>query len=939
MNSNKKESELAFWSISRIIILSFTLLLLINVSEALIGNQSLSQFSKRFSDFRRVNDDANLVQDIDKGVSELQRYILIYHQTSGRSSISQLEHTHAQLLSQVDRLLDNEDLPSAKIQSLALELKAGITRFEEKIESLQYQRTLRDQVTGGELGQQYTTLNSLFDKLIQHQETVTENQSSPLLWQMRLGLLYAEAQSSRYFENHDYALLKDALKNIDTAIADLKALKNALNNPTSDRLVDSLGSSLTELKSVMHKSVQADRSYMFLVNVVMAGESGELGVLADRLKLEFIEQQNIASSETQAEIERDKQQVFFVSAAAFIVALIAAVGVSRRIRNPLQQITHTFDRLINGKTVDEIPYSQRHDEIGQLAKAADIFRKNTIRTQKLLERSEQQAEELQSKTLDLQQAVLKAQEASEAKGQFVASMSHEIRTPMNGVIGMLNLLLKEPLTKKQQRRAELAQSSAKSLLTLINDILDFSKIEAGKLEVEHVTFDIYALFDELTDSMRPETDDRGLSLTMTLDAGETTLVKGDPGRIRQILVNLVGNAIKFTKQGSISINAFLSVAEEPHKLQLRCDVIDTGVGISEKNQNKLFDSFTQADSSTTRHFGGTGLGLSIVRQLCRLMNGDVSVSSEEGKGSCFSFNIELGHAVKQNLELARPSAAPTDEISIEAESESENRHRILLVEDNAINQEVVKGSLEGLNIDLDVAWNGQEALATLTSHEGPAYELILMDCQMPVMDGYSATRTIRAFDPEHRYRDIPIIALTANAMLGDKDNCLQAGMNDYLTKPIDQELLETCLCKWLGMKVTPSTLRGAEIAVTATSDEHSEIWDRQAALVRVRNREERLAILIKMFIEGMPERIEILNHSINQEDPLEASKTAHQIKGVCANLSALELCEIAKQLEYSGKDNDMEQLRSLLPEFMSAYERTERLLKLAADEIEAGLLN
>ncbi|GEM_PF-1100359 len=937
MDSHKKESGLAFWSISRIIILSFALLLLINISEALIANQSLSQFSKRFSDFRRVNDDANLVQDIDKGVSELQRYILIYHQTSGRSSISQLEHTHAQLLSQVDRLLDNEELPSAAIQSLALELKTGITRFEEKIESLQYQRTLRDQVTGGELGQQYTTLNGIFKHLIQHQETVTENPASPLLWKMRLGLLNAEAQSSRYFENHDYALLKSAFKNIDTVIADLAALKNALNKTAPDNLADSLDRSLNELKSVMHKSVQADRSYMFLVNVVMAGESGELGVLADRLKLEFIQQQNIASNETQAEIERDKQQVLFISAAAFLVALIAAIGVSRRIRHPLLQITHTFDRLIRGKTVEEIPYSQRHDEIGQLAKAADMFRKNTIRTQKLLERSEQQGEELQSKTLDLEKAVLKAQEASEAKGQFVASMSHEIRTPMNGVIGMLNLLLKEPLTKKQQRRAELAQSSAKSLLTLINDILDFSKIEAGKLEVEHVTFDVHALFDELTDAMRPETDDRGLSLNMTLDAGETTLAKGDPGRIRQILINLVGNAIKFTQQGSISINAFLSTSEDPHKLRLRCDVIDTGVGISMENQHKLFDSFTQADSSTTRHFGGTGLGLSIVRQLCQLMNGDVSVSSEEGKGSCFSFDIELGHAVKKEFQASLQSVAPADAKPIERVSE--NRHRILLVEDNAINQEVVRGALEGLDIELDVAWNGEEALTILTSHEGPAYELILMDCQMPVMDGYSATQTIRAFESDQRYRDIPIIALTANAMLGDKENCLEAGMNDYLTKPIDQELLETCLCKWLGMKVTSSAPRVAESRVQTTHDTHSEIWDRQAALVRVRNREERLAILIKMFIEGMPERIEILTRAIDQADTLEASKTAHQIKGVCANLSALELCELAQQLEHHGKENDIDQLRSLLPTFMSAYQKTENLLALAADEIESGLLN
>lgn len=930
MNKETKEPGLASWSISRVILLSFALLLLINFSEALIGNQSLSQFSKRFSDFRRVNDDANLVQDIDKGVSELQRYILIYHQTSGRTSISQLKHTHALLLSQVEQLLANDGLPSDTIQSLALELKAGIVRFEEKIESLQYQRTLRDQVIGGELGQQYATLDTIFENLLKNQKKLENDQSSPRLWKMRFGILNTEALSSRYFENHNYSLLKRALKNIDNAKEDLTALQQSLSNTAAEPQVNALSSSLTDLTSVMHKSVQADRSYMFLVNVVMAGESGELGVLADRLKLEFIQHQNTVSNETEKRIEIDKRRVLFISAVAFIVALIAAIWVNRRIRNPLLKITQTFDHLIKGKTVDKIPYSQRHDEIGQLAKAADIFRKNTIRTQKLLERSEQQSEELQSKTIDLKQAVLKAQEASEAKGQFVASMSHEIRTPMNGVIGMLNLLLKEPLTKKQQRRAELAQSSAKSLLTLINDILDFSKIEAGKLEVEHVSFDIHALLDELTDSMRPETDDKGLSLNMILETGERTLVKGDPGRIRQILINLIGNAMKFTQQGSISINARLSPSEDNRALRFHCDVVDTGVGISAENQDKLFDSFTQADSSTTRHFGGTGLGLSIVRQLCQLMNGNVSVSSEEGKGSCFSFDIELGHASKKELS---PSKQPpsTSEKSV-TKVALEKQHRILLVEDNAINQEVVKGALEGLDLELDVAWNGQEALAQLESYRGPPYELILMDCQMPVMDGYSAARAIRKFSSEHRYHDIPIVALTANAMLGDKENCLQAGMNDYLTKPIDQELLETCLSKWLGMTVTPSEPKVTEASTTNTNDENSEVWDKQAALVRVKNREERLAILIKMFIEGMPERIESLCDSIDQADSLEASKTAHQIKGVCANLSALELCELSEKLEQSGKENDIDKLRLILPTFMIAYQRTESLLKLAVNE-------
>lgn len=929
MKMRSRETTFTFWSISRVILFSFSLLLIINFSEAIFGNKNLSDFATRFSDFRRVNDDANLVQDIDKGVSELQRYILIYHQTQGRSSISQLEHTHNQLVSQVNKLLSNNELPSKEILDLARKLKSGIDRFEEKISSLQQQRSRRDQVINSELGNQYHQLESILTDLTSQQYITNNRNLSASFWEIRFNILNAERLSSRYFENHDYALLKSVFESIEKSKYNLNQLTSDQKDNSSTSSYEKLSTSLRDLKTVMHKSVQADRSYMFLVNVVMAGESSELGILADKLKLELIHQQNIVSTETKEKIENGKNLTLITSAAAFIIALIAAIIVSRRIRNPLLSITHTFDRLIKGKSVDKIPYSHRKDEIGHLARAADIFRKNTIKTQMLLVQSEKYSDELESKKEDLEVAVLQAQEASETKGQFLASMSHEIRTPMNGVIGMLNLLLKEPLTEKQKRCAELAQTSAKSLLTLINDILDFSKIEAGKLDIECITFDLQVLFDEFSESMRHQIEDKGLSLNTSFSTNGTTLVKGDSGRIRQILTNLVGNAIKFTEQGSISINAVMSLNSSNQVHRLDCEVIDTGIGIPEENVHKLFDSFTQADSSTTRNFGGTGLGLAIVRQLCRLMNGDVGLTSQVDRGSCFSFNIELDIA---DTHTKAPTRKSTNKKNTETalSLESDIRHRVLLVEDNAINQEVVKGALEDLALQLDVAWNGQEALDMLESEPEPAYELILMDCQMPIMDGYTATQIIREQDKGKNYRNIPIIALTANAMLGDKESCLQAGMNDYLTKPIDQALLERCVIRWLDIKSHASHEPPSPtsfIENRASKDQiDKNIWDRVAALARVRNREDRLAILIKMFLDAMPDRIEQLELEVNNGESSAASKIAHQIKGVSGNLSITELYNISEVMEQAGKQEDIESLRQELPKLLDAYQRIEDIL-------------
>jgi signal transduction histidine kinase/ActR/RegA family two-component response regulator len=401
---------------------------------------------------------------------------------------------------------------------------------------------------------------------------------------------------------------------------------------------------------------------------------------------------------------------------------------------------------------------------------------------------EHQREALQAQTVELEQARRQAESANVAKSQFLATISHEFRTPLNGILGTTELLLDSPLTSSQRRFAKTAHLSATALLALVDDVIDLSRIEAGKFTLRNTSFDLRALVDEAMDLMAAIARDKPISLERRLPPQLPTQLLGDPVRLRQLLVNLLHNGVKFTDRGSVTLSVTQQGRDDAGALRLRFEVRDTGQGIAQDYLDSVFDAFTQADASTTRRHGGSGLGLAIAKDLTELRGGRLGVDSRLGEGSTFWFELAMQPAVDA------PAKAPPPPIEM-----GELAAHVLLAEDDSVNQMVVEAMLTRLGCIVEVAADGNAALGAATHRR---YDLILMDCHMPQMDGFEATRRIRDDEFDRGRGHTPIVALTADALAGDRERCIESGMDDYMTKPVSSSMLAACVERWTGRRTT-----------------------------------------------------------------------------------------------------------------------------------------
>ncbi|MCK8095290.1 MULTISPECIES: ATP-binding protein [unclassified Pseudoalteromonas] len=691
---------------------------------------------------------------INKDIVEMQRDISVYGASGSDAVFAKIEENYQsidQRLKAIDKK-NNEVDDKIYIDAMS-EL---VLRYGDNLSVLKKRYNIKTALIDTELPRIYLGAVAHLTGLLQ----LTADLKDKLLITQNINIWHTLHHNAQlYLTKKDYSKRQQvikALQSLSSSELALQKQQNRIENPTVQLAVD--------YQQAFTKSVQANRNYLSLVNVVMAGDAIEFSALANTLREQSLSRLITIKETGSVSISKTEYVLQLLGVGAILYIIGLALFFHFHIAHAIKLLTKSFQSFLNGDLSAPIHDLTRKDEIGVLAGAANRFR---------------------ALSTDFISAKKAAEHTSKVKSEFLANMSHEIRTPMNGILGMARQLGNTSLTDKQARMLEIIQSSGASLLVIINDILDLSKIEATKVELENQSIDLHKMLDELKLLFSEQANAKQVQLFVSSPTDEENIIfAGDETRIKQVLINLLGNAIKFTERGSVALNVNVQ-KEVNNELILSFGVSDTGIGISHEHIDTLFEAFSQADTSITRRFGGTGLGLAITSKLLALMDAPLKVESELGKGSLFYFELKTQRGDKQasrqheNTKLSAPQEIDLSNLNV------------LVVEDNEINQIVIEALLKEFNITcINIAGDGEQAI---TQCEMCAFDIIFMDMQMPVLDGPQATLKIRTMPA---FLTTPIIALTANVLGSDKQRCFESGMDDFMGKPISYECLRAVLLKW-----------------------------------------------------------------------------------------------------------------------------------------------